>query len=267
MQFTITAKIQIKVEPEQRPLLDETLDTYRQACNYVSNYVYQTHDLKQPSINKALYYTLRERFKLKSQMAQSVIKTVIARYKTILENQRQWIKPSFTKPQYDLVWNRDYSINGDKFSVNTLSGRMKLPYFSEGMEKYFNGSYSFGTAKLVSKHGKYFLHIPMTAEAPESLDSEICNVVGIDRGINFIVSTFWALSFPHTNTKKENCQLFNFTTQHFLEYLISFSLIAYHTASPVEKDYLKGVKKEWQHTSLELLSSRTSPDFYLGIVV
>ena len=127
MQFTITAKIQIKVEPEQRPLLDETLDTYRQACNYVSNYVYQTHDLKQPSINKALYYTLRERFKLKSQMAQSVIKTVIARYKTILENQRQWIKPSFTKPQYDLVWNRDYSINGDKFSVNTLSGRMKLP--------------------------------------------------------------------------------------------------------------------------------------------
>lgn len=98
MQFTITAKIQIKVEPEQRPLLDETLDTYRQACNYVSNYVYQTHDLKQPSINKALYYTLRERFKLKSQMAQSVIKTVIARYKTILENQRQWIKPSFTLP-------------------------------------------------------------------------------------------------------------------------------------------------------------------------
>lgn len=190
MQFTITAKIQIKVEPEQRPLLDETLDTYRQACNYVSNYVYQTHDLKQPSINKALYYTLRERFKLKSQMAQSVIKTVIARYKTILENQRQWIKPSFTKPQYDLVWNRDYSINGDKFSVNTLSGRMKLPYFSEGMEKYFNGSYSFGTAKLVSKHGKYFLHIPMTAEAPESLDSEICNVVGIDRGINFIVATY-----------------------------------------------------------------------------
>ena len=89
MQFTITAKIQIKVEPEQRPLLDETLDTYRQACNYVSNYVYQTHDLKQPSINKALYYALRERFKLKSQMAQSVIKTVIARYKTILENQRQ----------------------------------------------------------------------------------------------------------------------------------------------------------------------------------
>ena len=40
-------------------------------------------------------------------MAQSVLKTVIARYKTILENQNEWIKPSFKKPQYDLVWNRD----------------------------------------------------------------------------------------------------------------------------------------------------------------
>ena len=130
---------------------------------------------------------------------------------------------------------------------------------------YAQGTHNINCAE--QKTIKYFLHIPMTTEVPESLDSEICNVVGIDRGINFIVSTFWALSFPHTNTKKENCQLFNFTTQHFLEYLISFSLIAYHTASPVEKDYLKGVKKEWQHTSLELLSSRTSPDFYLGIVV
>ena len=36
-------------------------------------------------------------------MAQSVLKTVIARYKTILENQNEWIKPSFKKPQYDLV--------------------------------------------------------------------------------------------------------------------------------------------------------------------
>ena len=74
--------------------------------------------------------------------------------------------------------------------MNTLSGRVKLPYFITGMEKYFNKSYSFGTAKLVKKHGKYFLHIPMTKEVSESINSDICNVVGIDRGINFIVATY-----------------------------------------------------------------------------
>ena len=190
MQFTVTAKIQVMVSPEQRQLLDVTLGTYRKACNFVANYVYQTHDLQQFSLNKALYYRLREEYGLKSQMAQSAFKTVIARYKTILENQHEWIKPNFSKPQYDLVWNRDYSLNDAKFSVNTLSGRAKLPYFIRGMEKYFNGSYSFGTAKLVKKHGKYFLHIPMTTDIPESLDSDICNVVGVDRGINFVVATY-----------------------------------------------------------------------------
>ncbi len=189
--MTVTAKIQIVVTDAEKSVLDNTFSAYRDACNYVSDYVFETHDLKQPSLNKALYYSLREKFGLKSQMAQSVIKTVIARYKTILENQKEWIKPSFKNPQYDLVWNRDYSLSADQFSVNTLEGRIKLTYISKGMEKYFNRDvYHFGTAKLVKKHGKYFLHIPVTFEVPECLDSDICNVVGVDRGINFIVTTY-----------------------------------------------------------------------------
>ena len=190
-QMTITAKIQIIAAEADKVLLDETMSVDRNACNYVSDYVFRTHDLKQFSLNKALYSTLREKFNLKSQMAQSVLKTVIARYKTILENQNEWIKPSFKKPQYDLVWNRDYSLTQNRFSINTLNGRVKLSYFSDGMSKYFNHSvYKFGTAKLVNKHGKYYLHIPVTYEIEESNISDICNVVGIDRGINFVVATY-----------------------------------------------------------------------------
>lgn len=102
-QMTITAKVQIVVSNTDKALLDETMTVYRDACNYVSEYVFRTHDLKQFSLNKVLYSTLREKFGLKSQMAQSVLKIVIARYKTILENQNEWIRPSFKKPQYDLV--------------------------------------------------------------------------------------------------------------------------------------------------------------------
>ena len=190
-QMTVTAKIQISVTTEDKILLDETMSVYRNACNYVSDYVFRIHDLKQFSLNKALYSTLRKQFGLKSQMAQSVFKTVIARYKTILENQKEWIRPSFKKPQYDLVWNRDYSLTQNHFSVNTLKGRVKLPFFAKGMSKYFDHTiYKFGTAKLVNKHGKYFLHIPVTYEVEESNISDICNVVGIDRGINFVVATY-----------------------------------------------------------------------------
>ena len=190
-QMTITAKIQIIAAETDKFLLNETMSVYRNAGNYVSDYVFRTHDLKQFSLNKALYSTLREKFNLKSQMAQSVLKTVIARYKTILENQNEWIKPSFKKPQYDLVWNRDYSLTQNRFSINTLNGRVKLSYFSDGMSKYFDHTiYKFGTARLVSKHGKYYLHIPVTYKIEESNISDVCNVVGIDRGINFVVATY-----------------------------------------------------------------------------
>ena len=190
-QITITAKVQIVATVTDKVLPNKTMSVYCDACNYVSDYVFRTHDLKQFSLNKILYSTLRGKFSLKSQMAQSVFKTVIARYKSILENQNEWIKPSFKKPQYDLVWNRDYSLTQNCFSVNTLNGRVKLPYFAEGMSKYFNHSiYKFGTAKLVNKHGKYYLHIPVTYEVEESNISDICNVVGIDRGINFVVATY-----------------------------------------------------------------------------
>ena len=190
-QITITAKIQLSVIDTDKVLLDNTMAVYSDACNYVSDYVFHTHDLKQFSLNKVLYYELREKFGLKSQMAQSVIKTVIARYKTILENQNEWTKPSFKKPQYDLVWNRDYSLTQSCFSVNTLNGRVKLPYFTGGMSKYFDHTiYKFGTAKLVKKHGKYFLHISVTYDVEEASLSDVCNVVGIDRGINFVAATY-----------------------------------------------------------------------------
>ena len=190
-RMTVVAKVQISVDADSKVLLDETMSVYSNACNYVSDYVFRTHNLKQFSLNKMLYSMLREKFELKSQMAQSVFKTVIARYKTILENQKRWVQPSFKKPQYDLVWNRDYSLTQNCFSVNTLNGRVKLPYFAKGMSKYFDHAiYKFGTAKLVNKCGKYFLHIPVTYDVGESDISDICNVVGIDRGINFVVATY-----------------------------------------------------------------------------
>lgn len=190
-QMTVTAKVQIVTSDTDKVLLNKTMSVYRDACNYVSEYVFRMHDLKQSSLNTALYSEVRKKFGLKSQMAQSVLKTVIARYKAILESQKKWILPSFKKPQYDLVWNRDYSLTQNCFSVNTLNGRVKLSYFANGMSKYFDRTiYRFGTAKLVNKHGKYYLYIPVTYDVEESNISDICNVVGVDRGINFVVATY-----------------------------------------------------------------------------
>lgn len=192
MQQTITAKLQILVNPSDRQIICNTMKAYSDACNYVSEYIYKTHNLSRYSVQEATYYQVREVYGLRSQMAVSCVRTVIAKYKTILENQKEWIKPVFRLPQLDLVWNRDYSLNSKNniFSVNTLNGRIKVPFCKNGFEQYFTDNCKFGTAKLVNKHGMFFLHIPVTYEISELQKSEVSNVVGIDRGIRFLVATY-----------------------------------------------------------------------------
>ena len=51
-QMTITAKVQIVATDADKVLLDETMSVYRDACNYVSDYVFRTHDLKHFSLKK-----------------------------------------------------------------------------------------------------------------------------------------------------------------------------------------------------------------------
>lgn len=192
MKQTITAKLQILVNPSDKQILHDTMKAYSNACNYVSEYIFKTHDLSRYSVQKHVYCQVREVYGLRSQMAISCIRTVIAKYKTILETQDKWIKPVFKLPQLDLVWNRDYSLNNknDIFSVNTLTGRIKVSFYKHGFEPYFDGNCTFGTAKLVYKHEKFFLHVPATYEISELKLSDVSNVVGIDRGIRFLATTY-----------------------------------------------------------------------------
>ena len=76
------------------------------------------------------------------------------------------------------------------FSVNTLRGRIKVSFYKNGFEQYFTDNCKFGTAKLVNKHGKFFLHVPVTYEIAELQKSGVLNIVGIDRGIRFLATTY-----------------------------------------------------------------------------
>ena len=208
MQQTLTAKLQIFPKPSDRQLLFDTTKAYSAACTYVSDYVHANHTpLNIFHIQKATYQTCRESFGLRSQMAVSVTRTVIAAYKSVRTNQRQHsgrfskkkrhidIKPSFRAPQLNLVWNRDYSLikNTDKterlFSVNTLRGRIKCPFRADSMDWAFDEGAVYGTAKLIFRHGKFFLYVPVTINVPDTPAPSSCKkVVGIDRGIRFLAA-------------------------------------------------------------------------------
>ena len=191
MELTKTVKLQIYTSENEKALLLNSMRAYSDACNYVSNYIYTTKDLSQVSVQKHTYEKCRSEYSLPSQMACNAVRTVIGSYKTNKTNGNDWVECKYKTPQMTLSWNRDYSLTTDKFSVGTLHGRIKVDYAKSNMEQYFDKSiYRFGTAKVIYKHGKFFLHISVTYEVEESNLSDICNVVGIDRGINFVIATY-----------------------------------------------------------------------------
>lgn len=186
MQISLTSKVKLLPDDNSKSLILDTMRVYREACNYVSSYIFamQTTDLR--LLQKELYYDLRDRFKIRSQMTISVLRTVRARYITLEANKQPWALIRFKKPQLDLVWNRDYSLLGDMFSLNTLEGRKKMSF----ADPYTPLKGKLGTAKLIYRHNNFFLYIPVTYETPDVCEKDIRNVVGIDRGIRFVATTY-----------------------------------------------------------------------------
>lgn len=219
MEINLTSKLRIVFQSEDdRKSAFDTLIAYRDACNYVSQYIF-SHDfvLKQSDLQSALYHELRERFGLKSQMTQSVFKTVIARYKTVqtqLRKQRVWDgykkdnhgkeipnyinkdltflwkSIEFKRPQLDLVRNRDYSIKDNLLSMNTINGRIFVKVYSLKENPYFDGSWKLGTGKVVQSGKHWFFHVAASKTFPEFELSQLKHVVGIDRGLRQILTIY-----------------------------------------------------------------------------
>lgn len=216
MEMQVTIKVKLKItNSETASSFSKTMEQYRQACNYVSEYIFNhDFDMKQSRLNKELYAKLRNLFSLKSQMAQSVIRTVIARYKTVKtqmsrrpykyqdQNTGEWYretrnlawlcKPiSFNRPQIDLQRNRDWSyLSNGQLSINTLDGRVKASPVCHGFSQYFDGTWKFGLAKLLKSGNKWYLHISATKEVADFDKQEVKHVVGIDRGLRFLATTY-----------------------------------------------------------------------------
>ena len=188
VETTITKKLRLDVSPEDVARLHRTAESYRAACGFVSGVVFDSGNENVVALHRRLYGVLRADFGLKAQMAQSVLKTVVARYRTVRSNGHKRTRIRFRVPQYDLVYNRDWSIIGGMFSVNTLDGRIKLPAYSGPFGTHAG---KYGTAKLVvDKRNRVFLHVPVTIQVEVPDRRDVTHVVGIDRGIRQIVATY-----------------------------------------------------------------------------
>ena len=213
--LTKTIKLRLYTSAEQSAMFRQMSEQYREACNFVSQYIF-AHDfeLNSAKLNKILYREVRSKFGLKSQLTQSTFRTATARYKTTqtqlaqkpyrykdkqgeyqsITRTLEWlVKPVlFRRPQCDLVRDRDYSFieNGDVLSINTLDKRTRVRFAGDFWAVYLDGSWNLGSAKLLYLKGIWYLHIPATKSFEELSKENIQHVVGIDRGLRFLAVTY-----------------------------------------------------------------------------
>ena len=216
MEQTVNIKVKLNIlEPNVGMKFSKTMEQYRLACNYVSEYLFNNNfPLNKNEVQKVIYNTIREKFNLKSQMTISCIRSVIARYKTVKtqmarrpykyqdQNTGEWYrevrdltwlhKPiSFNRPQVDLQRNRDWSyLSSGQLSINTLDGRVKVDPICRGFNQYLDGTWKFGLAKLLKSSGKWYLYISATKEVTDFDKQAVKHVVGIDRGLRFLVTSY-----------------------------------------------------------------------------
>lgn len=169
------------------------------------------------TLHHQLYHQLREDYHLKSQLAISAVRTAIANYRTVQTQLKQhpyhywqthpngqrklltvkrdltwlWYPLRYRRPQADFQRNRDWSLmkNGD-ISINTLAGRIKVTPIYHGLETYLDGTWKLGVAKPIKSGHKWYLHLAITKDVPALDSQQAQNVIGIDRGLRFLVTTY-----------------------------------------------------------------------------
>jgi putative transposase len=187
MEIFVTAKVKLLPDQKQVQLLLDTLHANRKALNFASQAAFGHNLLSKFKALQTLVYTdLRDQFGLKSQMACNVCTVVAGTYASMKSNGESTLAV-YKAPKMQYSYGRDYSFTKDnQVSIGTLQGRIKVPFLAKGVNTYFDGSWEYGTATLVHKKGKFYLHLAVKKEVDPP--STTRNVVGVDLGMRFLVT-------------------------------------------------------------------------------
>ena len=210
---TKVLKLRILPTAEQEQSLVNTMQEYTRVCNIVSNWIFNNgFEISHHRVNAAIYHDIRSQSTLTARLVQDTFRTVCARYQTVqtqlskvdtgykdsngkkIRKTLEWLwKPiEFKKLQCDLTHGIDYSFvdGGEIISISTINGRQRMSFLTcDYWQQYFEG-WKLGTAKLIHRNHKWYLHIPASRELTEYDKTQTQTVVGIDRGTRFLATVY-----------------------------------------------------------------------------
>lgn len=184
MEINITAKIQLLPTTEQQVEIDNTLIAIKDSLNYTSEIAYKNNISNKTKIQKLVYYDIRKKFGIKSQMACNICVAVGSTYSSMKSNKQNTLAV-YKNSKLTYSYNRDWNFKKDtqQVSISTLSGRIKVNYINKGLENYFDGTWQYCSAELINKDNKYYLHVVVKKTINQFEMEKTNNVIGIDVGM------------------------------------------------------------------------------------
>ena len=181
MQLSI--KIKLVPSQKQKDILLETIESYNEACNFVSQIAFENRTASVVKIHHLCYYEIRKRFNLSSQIAVRVVGKVADTYKIDRNKKLILDKPhKFSKYGAIIYDQRILSWKGlEKVSILTLQGRQIIPMvFGQYQESKLIYPRR-GQVDLLYQNGKFYL-IPII-DVPEPPKIVNKDVLGVDLGV------------------------------------------------------------------------------------
>lgn len=275
----LSVKIKLDPSAEQHSLLKETMECFNNACNYISDIAFDTKSFNKFKLQSSVYYDVKNKFNLSSQMVIRAISKVVESYK-----RDKKVKHQFKKHGAVTYDQRILSYKGlDKVSLWTLLGRQVIPMVLGGYQKSHIARVK-GQSDLIYKNGVFYLVAVVDVKEQPELDYE--NVLGIDLGIINLATTSDGETFSGSIVEQCRTKLLklrsslqkagtqsakrhlrkiskkehNFRTD--VNHVISKKIVekAKHTNSAVILENLKGIRKARVRKSQQ--AQRSSWSFY-----
>ena len=175
MKLTIKAKL--LTIPEQHQSLKKTIETFNDACSYISQRAFQSKTFNQVKLHHLVYYEARKQFpSLSSQFIVRGIAKVSDSYIAEKKHLHKFKKYSAVVYDERLLSFKRLSIA----SINSVNGRLKIPFII-GRYKNLEGKSIKGQADLTFENNKFFLNIVI--EFPDGIPFDPKGFLGVDKGI------------------------------------------------------------------------------------
>ena len=173
--------LMVKLDPsqEQYQALLDTMHRFNQACNDIAETIFELHSANKFELHKLVYYPIREKYGLSSQLTVRAISKVSEAYK-----RDKSIKPEF-RPDGAIVYDqRILSWKGlEKVSLVTLGGRQVIPVRMGDYQKARMDRIR-GQADLILSNGLFYLGV--VVEVAEESPYDPKGVLGVDLGIKYL---------------------------------------------------------------------------------